>query len=31
MRVLGIAPPRGPSAERGTEAGQVPVDEPDRL
>ncbi|MEA2404188.1 MAG: hypothetical protein QOE08_835 [Thermoleophilaceae bacterium] len=31
MRVLGIAPPRGPAAERGTEAGRVPVDEQDRL
>ena len=31
MRVLGIAPPRGPSAEPGTEAGRVPFDEPDRL
>jgi sugar diacid utilization regulator len=30
MRVLGIAAPRGPSAEPGTEAGQVPRDEPDR-
>ena len=30
MRVLGIAPPQGPAAEPGTEAGQVPRDEPDR-
>ena len=30
MRVLGIMPPRGPASEPGTEAGQVPVDEPDR-
>ncbi|GAC1525893.1 MAG: hypothetical protein NVS2B6_13230 [Thermoleophilaceae bacterium] len=26
MRVLGIASPEGPAAERGTEAGQVPVE-----
>jgi sugar diacid utilization regulator len=31
MRVLGIAPPQGPAAERGTEAGRVPVEEQDRL
>ncbi len=30
MRVLGIMPPRGPASEPGTEAGRVPVDEPDR-
>jgi sugar diacid utilization regulator len=30
MRVLGIMPARGPATEPGTEAGQVPVDEPDR-
>ena len=30
MRVLGIAPPQGPAAEPGTEAGQVPREEPDR-
>src|SRR5439155_6885267 len=30
MRVLGIMPPRGPASEPGTEAGKVPVDEPDR-
>jgi DNA-binding PucR family transcriptional regulator len=30
MRVLGIPAPRGPSAEPGTEAGRVPLDEPDR-
>ena len=30
MRVLGIMPPRGPASEPGTEAGQVPVEEPDR-
>jgi sugar diacid utilization regulator len=30
MRVLGIAAPHGPAAEPGTEAGQVPRDEPDR-
>ena len=30
MRVLGIMPPRGPATEPGTEAGRVPVDEPDR-
>jgi sugar diacid utilization regulator len=31
MRVLGIAPPQGPSAEPGTEAGRVPSEEQDRL
>jgi DNA-binding PucR family transcriptional regulator len=31
MRVLGIAPPRGPSAERGAEAGRVPHEDGDRL
>jgi sugar diacid utilization regulator len=31
MRVLGIAPPQGPAAEAGTEAGRVPVEEKDRL
>ena len=31
MRVLGIAPPQGPSAEPGTEAGRVPLEEKDRL
>ncbi len=31
MRVLGIAPPQGPSAEAGTEAGRVPLEEKDRL
>jgi sugar diacid utilization regulator len=31
MRVLGIALHQGPSAEPGTQAGQVPLDEPDRL
>jgi DNA-binding PucR family transcriptional regulator len=31
MRVLGIAPPQGPSAERGAQAGQVPHEEKDRL
>ncbi len=30
MRVLGIAAPRGPGAEPGTEAGRVPREEPDR-
>ncbi|MEA2457418.1 MAG: hypothetical protein QOC95_390 [Thermoleophilaceae bacterium] len=30
MRVLGIAPPQGPAAERGTEAGQVRAEEKDR-
>jgi PucR family transcriptional regulator, purine catabolism regulatory protein len=30
MRVLGIMPPRGPASEPGTEAGQVPQEEPDR-
>jgi len=30
MRVLGIMPARGPATEPGTEAGRVPVDEPDR-
>jgi DNA-binding PucR family transcriptional regulator len=30
MRVLGIATPQGPAAERGTEAGQVPSEEQDR-
>ena len=30
MRVLGIMPPRGPASEPGTEAGKVPVEEPDR-
>ena len=30
MRVLGIAPPQGPAAEPGTEAGQVPREEQDR-
>jgi sugar diacid utilization regulator len=30
MRVLGIAPPQGPSAEEGTEAGRVPVGKTDR-
>jgi sugar diacid utilization regulator len=30
MRVLGIATPHGPSAEAGTEAGRVPLDDPDR-
>jgi sugar diacid utilization regulator len=30
MRVLGIATPRGPAAEAGTEAGRVPLDDPDR-
>jgi sugar diacid utilization regulator len=31
MRVLGIAPPHGPASERGTQAGQVPHEEQDRL
>jgi len=31
MRVLGIAPPQGPAAEHGAQAGQVPVEEKDRL
>ena len=31
MRVLGIAPPHGPASERGTQAGQVPNEEQDRL
>jgi sugar diacid utilization regulator len=31
MRVLGIAAPQGPSAEHGAQAGQVPVEEKDRL
>jgi sugar diacid utilization regulator len=31
MRVLGIAPPQGPAAEPGTEAGRVPMEENDRL
>jgi sugar diacid utilization regulator len=31
MRVLGIAPPQGPSAEPGTQAGRVPVEEQERL
>jgi sugar diacid utilization regulator len=31
MRVLGIAPPQGPAAERGAQAGRVPVEEKDRL
>jgi sugar diacid utilization regulator len=31
MRVLGIAPPHGPASERGTQAGQVPHEEKDRL
>jgi hypothetical protein len=31
MRVLGIAPPQGPAAERGAQAGQVPHEEKDRL
>jgi sugar diacid utilization regulator len=31
MRVLGIAAPQGPAAERGAQAGQVPVEEQDRL
>jgi sugar diacid utilization regulator len=31
MRVLGIAPPRGPSAERGAEGGRVPNEDGDRL
>jgi DNA-binding PucR family transcriptional regulator len=31
MRVLGIAPPQSPSAERGTEAGRVPMEEQDRV
>src|SRR5437764_12648127 len=30
MRVLGIMPARGPATEPGTEAGRVPVDEPER-
>jgi sugar diacid utilization regulator len=30
MRVLGIAPPQGPAAEAGTQAGRVPVGEKDR-
>jgi sugar diacid utilization regulator len=30
MRVLGIAPPQGPAAEPGTEAGRVPTEEKDR-
>jgi sugar diacid utilization regulator len=30
MRVLGIMPPRGPASEPGAEAGQVPVEGPDR-
>jgi sugar diacid utilization regulator len=30
MRVLGIAPPQGPAAEAGTQAGRVPVEEKDR-
>ncbi len=30
MRVLGIAPPQGPAAERGSEAGRVPKERPDR-
>lgn len=30
MRVLGIAPPQGPAAERGSEAGRVPSEQPDR-
>ncbi|MBV9212348.1 MAG: helix-turn-helix domain-containing protein [Actinobacteria bacterium] len=30
MRVLGIMPPRGPASEPGTEAGRVPLEEPDR-
>jgi sugar diacid utilization regulator len=30
MRVLGIAAPHGPATEPGAEAGQVPVDGPDR-
>lgn len=30
MRVLGIAPPRGPASERGTEAGRVPREEQGR-
>jgi sugar diacid utilization regulator len=31
MRVLGIASPQSPSAERGSEGGRVPVGEKDRL
>ncbi|MDX6437638.1 MAG: hypothetical protein QOF45_221, partial [Gaiellaceae bacterium] len=31
MRVLGIAPPQGPAAEAGTEAGRVPLEEKERL
>jgi hypothetical protein len=31
MRVLGIAPPHGPASEPGTQAGRVPLEEPDRL
>ena len=31
MRVLGIAPPQGPAAEAGTQAGRVPIEEKDRL
>jgi PucR family transcriptional regulator, purine catabolism regulatory protein len=31
MRVLGIATPQGPAAEAGAQAGQVPVEEQDRL
>jgi sugar diacid utilization regulator len=31
MRVLGIAPPQGPAAEAGAQAGRVPVEEKDRL
>jgi PucR family transcriptional regulator, purine catabolism regulatory protein len=31
MRVLGIAPPQGPAAEPGTQAGRVPLDEKDRF
>jgi DNA-binding PucR family transcriptional regulator len=31
MRVLGIAPPHGPASERGAQAGQVPLEEQDRL
>ncbi len=30
MRVLGIAPPRGPASERGASAGRVPREKPDR-
>jgi len=30
MRVLGIAPPQGPAAERGSEAGRVPLADSER-